>query len=336
MQGVADGAIAAGISRIEDGRASHSANVMRFEPNREKEILLRGIKENVLEARYLLRFDTFTRENVIIEAEDYDFEGGQFLDNPVAASESFDWQPMSYFTLRGIPEIDYHSPREPRVESVYRSADTISIQRSFDHVRPWYAELGGPEGGIYDFMVHQIEAGDFRSYTRDFPAGAYEIYLRQALLGIDRTEAVLERVDRSNGLETITPLGRFISAETGFQFINVALGNQQGETIWVPLEGETTLRLRQLSPLPEGGDIYQNYLVLTPRLNSPVVLYSAPSLDGPWSPDTSALYDLDQGLITTGQPNGSTRFFQVWSSESLSIKRVKLDGLRLFFSLEEL
>ncbi len=220
-----------------------------------------------------LFFDTFAASNLVIEVEDYNFEGGRFVTNPSVIGEGLGPQASGYRSQTGTLDVDFTDTRAtPDVRySVYRENDPIRMQRSLDIARAKYTAAGGTAGGAYDYDIGDIAAGEWLNYTRTFPGGAYEIYLREALVNGAQAETVLEKVTSSPSQpkQTTQILGSFLATKTGFLYQNFPLTDGLGKSkIVVRLSGTETLRLRQVSPDPADGGIYQNYLILIPAADT--------------------------------------------------------------------
>jgi hypothetical protein len=214
-------------------------------------------------------FDTFAPDSLVIEVEDYNFGAGQFFDNPTPIAEDTGPVNGSYSWQTGIAETDFHDTRAtPNFQNTrYRPEDPVRMQHSLDFVRAKFTAAGGAEANVFDYDVGDIAAGEWLNYTRNFPPGAYVVYLRQAVVNMDSGESVLEEVtsDRSQPDQTTRVLGSFLGARTGFQYRNFPLTDGTGQNrIVLNLSGETTLRLRQVTANAPDGGRFQNYLVFVP------------------------------------------------------------------------
>lgn len=245
-----------------------SLNLPGLAPNRNyvAEIRIQDADGEVVNSSFY--FDTFQTGSLVIEAEDYNYGGGQFFDNPKLNSEWFGPQGDGYLGQVGVPEIDYHDERTSPGNYPYRAEDLVASKRSLDAGRAKFQAAGGSEGGYYDYDIGEIRAGEYLNYTRTFPAGVYEVYLRESLFNVAQAQATLERVT-SNPAEpnqTTTPLGSFLGFSSGSKFRNAPLTDGLGRSnLLIRLSGRTTLRLRQGSSDPGDGNIYQNYLVFVAR-----------------------------------------------------------------------
>ena len=113
-----------------------------------------------------VRFATFdSSATYIFEAEDYDFNGGEFIDNP---------QVNAYEWLDAIAEVDTHVVSGFDGTHVPYRPSGLNQENSSDvFVTPGHA-------GLPNFNLSHTVAGNWGNYTRTFPAGKYNIYLRAA------------------------------------------------------------------------------------------------------------------------------------------------------------
>ncbi len=217
----------------------------------------------------LLDFDTFDPNTLVIEVEDYNFAGGDFYDNPIPIAEGWGPWPNSYCNMEGVPGVDFHDtrPGPSGGNSPWRNFDPVRMARSLDYVRAKYTAAGGAESDVYDYVVGDIATGEWLNFTRSFPPGNYEVYLRQSVVNIPNAESVLELVtsDRSQPDQTTQVLGSFLAPQNGYKYRNTPLTDGAGlNKVILRLNGVTTLRLRQVTPDGAGGSRTQNYLAFLP------------------------------------------------------------------------
>ncbi len=150
-------------------------------------------------------FDTFSASYYTWEAEDYNYGGGQYIDNP---------QPGAYNGLEAVDGVDAHNTDGG---GAYRPVGTaeapggLATEACGDVARTAYIGTGAT-----DYDVGYTSAGDWANYTRKFPQGAYNIYLRAAN-------------PNAAGTDTIE-----ISGPVSGQFNVPNTGNWQVYT-WVPM-----------------------------------------------------------------------------------------------------
>jgi len=205
-----------------------------------------------------------------VETEDYNFGSGQFIDNPSLAPEG-STATDAYNDQAGVQDVDFNDSRTaPRAQDApYRTQDVIRMQRSLDVRRSRYVTAGGPDNanGVYDYDTGDIATGDWMNYTRTFPAGSYEVYLREALSNLPQAESVLMLVtgDRTQPNQNVRLLGSFLGTRTGFEYRNFPLTDGAGQKkVIVRLSGLTTLRLWHLTPDAADAARYLNYLAFVP------------------------------------------------------------------------
>ncbi|MCL4178541.1 MAG: hypothetical protein KJ072_12470, partial [Verrucomicrobia bacterium] len=269
------------------------ATLTPLEDNVDYHVTLRAVDAEGLVTERLLRIDTFRTDNIVVEVEDYNFESGRFINDPIPSVEQ-SFSADGYSWQIGTPEVDYSdtrpipnppNPDDPNLP--YRMDDPVRMQHTFDHARPRYIEAGGSAAFVFDYDVGDIVADEWLNYTRTFPTGHYEVYLRQSLANMSRGESTLELVtsDRTQPNQTTTLLGSFLGTTTGFQYGNFALTDGTGLNKQVlRLSGVTTFKLRQVTPDPGDGRRLLNYLVFRPVPDpgavSPVIVALSPPAGG--------------------------------------------------------
>jgi len=220
----------------------------------------------------LLSFDTFSSAVRTVEAEDYNFESGGFFNQPVRTAELGGQADNSYTDRVGTPEVDFLDTRTTPNggDTMYRTQDPVRMQRALDNRR---RDQFNNDQGVYDYEVGDIAAGDWMNYTREFAAGTYEVYLREAVVNLERADSVLEEVtsDPAQAGQTVRLLGTFAGVQTGFIARNIPLTDGTGQNrVALRLSGRTTLRLRHLTADTGAGNRYLNYLAFVPVADAPV------------------------------------------------------------------
>ncbi|MBN8247019.1 MAG: hypothetical protein J0L84_06200, partial [Verrucomicrobia bacterium] len=214
----------------------------------------------------VLSFDTFSSAVRTVEVEDYNFESGGFFNQPVRTAELGGPADNSYTDRVGTADVDFLDTRTAPngADTMYRTQDPVRMQRALDNRR---RDQFNSDLGVYDYEVGDIAAGDWMNYTREFAAGSYEVYLREAVVNLERADSVLEEVtsDPAQPGQTVRLLGTFAGGQTGFIARNIALTDGAGQNrVVLRLSGRTTLRLRHLTADTSAGNRYLNYLAFVP------------------------------------------------------------------------
>jgi hypothetical protein len=217
-------------------------------------------------------FDTFAANDLVIEAEDYNFGGGQFIDNPKPLVEGSGPQATGYANQIGTVDVDYHDTRGDLQDVPYRPDDHVRMQHTLDVARQKFVDAGGTSSSVFDYDVGDVAAGEWLNYTRTFPAGTYEVYLRESLVNGTQIQTDLAEVtgDPAQPNPATRSLGSFRTTTTGYQYRNIPLTDALGQKVLLRLSGKKTLQLQDVSAEPGDGAIYQNYLIFVPVAGAPV------------------------------------------------------------------
>ena len=197
-------------------------------------------------------FDTFSSDGsaVVIEVEDYNYDGGSFTDNPTAGA---------YEGRTGLADLDYSAAGADA--SVYRPGDPVATEETSDAAREPFASAGQP-----DYQVINLQNGDWMNYTRTLPGGYYNLYLRYASLmeQIVQFDEVTSSPAQSD--QTLRRLGTIIAPRTGNEnsFRYAPIGDAFGEPIVLNLDGAVTVRLTGLDVDSGFTGLRANFLVLAP------------------------------------------------------------------------
>jgi hypothetical protein len=213
-------------------------------------------------------FDTFLTNNLQVEAEDFNYstnvtvDGGQFFDTGLNA----------YVGLQGTAEIDYHDNRSSGNNDnpvPYRPADYPRQYLTGDPARAKYVIASQPE-----YLVYDNENGDWRNYTRTYPAGTFNVYSRQSTFALPIGLVTLEKVtsDRTTFNQTTYVIGSFqqlgdAGGDTGYDVHrDVPLTDAAGNRLVVRFAGGVeTLRVRDVYVNDRNNaDVFHNYLVFVP------------------------------------------------------------------------
>ncbi len=204
-------------------------------------------------------FATYNPTNYQWEAEDYDYNGGSFADNP---------QVNFYNGLGSVADVDNHQsdlgaqPFNYRANSAQNPAPATTT--SGDQARSQLA------GGT-DYNIGFFGGGSWCNYTRHYPAGTYNVIGRFAE-GAATTTATLSQVTAGAGTtnQTKNQIGTFTIAPLGWgtwQWAPLKDGN--GHLAKVTLNGSTNTLQLGGSPVIGQPEVNVNFMMLVPTTPSP-------------------------------------------------------------------
>ncbi len=251
------------------------------------------------------QFDTFSLTNYVFMAEDYDYNGGQYIN-------ASDWYPGAYGFESGncyvsVTNIDFHhtvlsNEGEPTDGSEYQyryngipTSPTSDISEYYLY-NYYFA---------FDYQLFWFGPADWANYTRNYPAGSYYVYARTFGLGpwLGPFTMTLGQVVSGAGTtnQVVMPLGQWSATgdniNTFDSWVRLTDGGQ-GAPVLVNLGGVSTLRVSTPT-----GDCYPNYFMLVPAsgINMSVVY-----LQGQWLNQqlvlswTNAGFNLQSAPAVTG------------------------------------
>ncbi len=210
-----------------------------------------GLSNSITES-----FDTFSQNNYMFEAVDYDFAGGQFIDNPVPtgnanvalgslAANSYYYYPEANSANMAIAGVDYSSTNADGGKTeLYRPLDQAGSQVATDFLRQKFIDAQDAITNS-DFNIGWWNVGEWFNYTRTYPTNKFHIYGRLAS-GAPYTGLTLGKVTSGIGTptQTATVFGSFAdSSAAGYQTWHwVPLLDTNGQMTVVSLGGVETLR----------------------------------------------------------------------------------------------
>ncbi len=225
-----------------------------------------------LSASTTVSFDTFSPTNFMVKAEEFDFGGGQFIDNP----DYTDGNPPdsdSYYGTNSVEEIDTHKgPSVGDNANDYRydgdtpaGADTqtplaigeLNVPRILN------APLDGSSNPQQNHMIGDWSSGEWQNYTKTFPAGSYNVWAR--LQTSSGSTINFDQVTAGWGTtsQTTSRLGQFTLSGAGWQWVELV---QNGSPAVVTLSGTNTLRATT-----GGGANADLYMFVPANSNLPVI-----------------------------------------------------------------
>lgn len=221
-------------------------------------------------------FDTFNPASYDIEAEDWDFTNGQYIDNPAITSNT---DPGSYFDTVGTLGVDEYYGDVPTPFSAdfhYRENDAIATSLCNDTPTRELLAAQQTNALAFNYNVGWWSTNGWLNYTHDYPAGSYNVYARLAGNSGSTNLVQLDKVGAStNYLGTFADIGRGYTAYDWVPLVNT----NNSRLVTVTLGGVATLRTTALT-----GNVNPNSYLLVP-LNSPQINcgYSAGVLTLSWS-----------------------------------------------------
>jgi hypothetical protein len=298
-------------------------------------------------------FDTFSQAYLAsaraknIECEDFDFLGGQFIDNPPPSGYStndpgnttqINGGGVGYVDLdatTGVDFFDYDS--NPRTdERDFRFFDSVGTQRgliagyysdvNYATLTPWHRSLDTQrqkyfmvDPALHEYVVERTEGGEWLNYTRVFTNSShFNVYLRY--------NSGLEQPVSLGVLPGPTELGTFhvkssCTLGNNYRYAPLLAG---GKLAVINLSGTNTLRLTMASPqlnITKHTTGF-NYMALVPAL----LVESATQVSGPYSLESNASVELATQRIIIPVGAGDTRFFRLQWDHQVTITSFKLAG----------
>jgi len=199
-----------------------------------------------------ISFDTFSSANYTWEAEDFDHDGGLFIDNP---------QTNAYSGLPAVVDVDTHQINFGGAD-LYRP-NGMDTEVNGDILRSQYLGAGNTN---LDYTMGFFSGGSWANYTRHYPAGTYNVYGRLAAGGGVETSVILSQVTSGLGTPTQTTnfLGTCTVESTGWESYNfIPLRDGSGNLVSVTLSSSVnTLQIG--IPVGVGSDCNVNFFMLVP------------------------------------------------------------------------
>ena len=273
-----------------------------------------------------LYFDTFNMASYDIEAEDFDFSSGQYIDNPVITSVA---AANSYFDQIGTYLVDEYpgdanSGYAPTTADYhFRENDLIPTSVCTD--TPTRDLLAAQATNLlaFNYNVAWWSTNGWLNYTHNYPAGNYNVYARLAGATAATNWVQLDKVGASPSyLGTFVEVGRGYNAFDWIPLVNT----NNGQLVALTLGGVATLRTTTLT-----GNVNPNSYLLVP------VVQTSPTLNASYSSGTLTLSWNGSGFHLQAQTNSvSPGMKSNWvnysggSSSPVSVSVDKLNGVVLF------
>ncbi len=296
-------------------------------------------------------FDTFSDAFVsgatakVIEAEEYNFNGGSFQLDPIPVSGidtngvQVNGSGVGYYDAYGMAGIDY-SNHTTFADASFNAFRTIDAVRTLNGGRLGIEDINHPTetdpgsdnirsrhaaSKLLEYVVCMTEFGEWLNYSRAFDSSLYTAYLRYASFGATTNELYQVTGDPTQPDQTTVKLGTFRMPNTIRQcnYIYAPLVDDSGVTALLSLSGTNTLRLQMAgTPGQDNRKTTLNYILL---VQTPVNLYSSATINGAYTLETIAVVNAATRTITVPKA-GDTRFYRVGSSVSIPLKKISVAG----------
>jgi len=228
-------------------------------------------------------FDTFTTDGIrIIEAEDYNYGGGQYIDEPPVSgidSNGGVVGPDGYYNRAGMLDVDYHdngTSADPN-ENQYRP-DFMSTTQDRRETRDT-PRADHQAAGVGDYQVWELQADEWLNYTRSYEPGRYFVYVRASSQAPQRMRFDEVISDPRQPNQSLIVQGVLAVPNTGSstRFRYVPVGDAFGNAQAISVNGLHTFRLTAQTG---SDDLQLNYLLFVPApaaLRSPWVVSVTPT-----------------------------------------------------------
>ena len=236
-----------------------------------------------------------------IEAEDFNHGSGQ---HEAAASNMATYRGGAYAGKSAVAGVDYSRGSEGS-SPWYRIGEDPQVPMDVNYSEAWgrgFTDLD------VNFKIGWIGADQWYNYTRNIPAGKYNVYAGlshgETLAG--QLSGTLQKVTAgaTTATQTLEQLGTFTGQGTGGWGVNrlVPLQDAGGQNVALDLGGVTTLRYSSnngdfdfllLTPAPTERPMFTKTTLnangtYTLEWTGGGTLEAAPSITGPWAPIAGA------------------------------------------------
>jgi hypothetical protein len=264
---------------------------MLLATNTVYKIYIQATDSNGVPTSTTVNFDTVNPNYYTWEGEDGNYHNGQYIDNPQTNAY------YDYSVVGGTGAFDC----TVNVDAFYNGggghADNrlggLATEGASDQRRPQFQVVDPRTGVNYrDFDLGNSSGNSWANYTRTFPAGIYNIYLRGGNGGSANSDSYSIGVvtgDPTSLLQTNNIIGRFAAPATaGWQSYVWAPLKINGVAVqWTATGSPTTLRLTT-----DSGSFNASYMMLVPA-DTNVIL--APFI-GSFQPDGTTMFQVSSAL----------------------------------------
>jgi hypothetical protein len=237
-----DGADITSLLTITGSASSNNVVFPHLQPNAMHTMLITATNSLGHGISVSNSFDTFDEANYMVEAEDFDYGGGQYIDP---------WSPDAYQFLDGTTNIDFVHTSVAGEQFQYNRVG-IPQETSLDYVRSFFV-------GSFDYHLAFFGLTDWANYTRNYPPGPFYVYGRFA--GSGDCSMYLDQV--ISGAGTANQVTKRLG-----HFHNFGRGPQAHD--WVPLTDDglaapTVIKLGGVGTLRlSSGTFNPNFFMFVP------------------------------------------------------------------------
>ena len=274
------------------------------------------------------QFDTFNQTNYMFEAEDFDYNSGQFVAN---------YTPACYAPFVSVSDIDFQhtfvtgeDAHGPGSEYQYRQNGIPQQLLNASGALSDYLRQVFVIAFASDYYLYWFGGPDWANYTRVYPTGNFYVYARSA--GAGTNSMYLDQVVSGTGTtnQVTKRLGQF-GAVNNQPFAWVPLtDNGLVAPVVVKLGGTSTLRISTIT-----GNCYPNFFMLVSasginlsaarsgnniNISFPTqlgsgyrIFYRTDLTTGNWTLLNIVLGNGAVETVTDSSPAGNQRFYKVTS-----------------------
>jgi hypothetical protein len=267
VQVIANGTDVSASLIIAGSTTSNSVIYPSLQSNKLYSVTITVKDANNLSSSVSRNFDTFDPNSFTWEAEDYDFNGGSYIDNPVLPSTS-NPSPNSYYLKIGVEGIDFHENGGGVGTKAYRPSDTMATEPTSDLLRPKYVIADQTDPTIQDYDVGWFDGGEWLTFTRTYPTGTFNVWARMS----SPSSSTLTLSQVTNGWGTISQstvdLGTFslLNGQGWGTYNWVPMTDPSGNLVQVTMGGTNTLRVTTA-----GNNNAQFFMIVPANTNLPTI-----------------------------------------------------------------
>jgi hypothetical protein len=266
VQLVANGTDVSSSLVIAGSATSNSVTYPSLRTNKLYNVSITVKDANNLSASVSRSFDTFDPNNFTWDAEDYDFGGGSYIDNPVLPSTA-NPSPNSYYQKIGVEGIDYQDTTADGTKA-YRPSDRMATEPTTDSLRPKYVVAQQSDPSIQDYDVGWFNGSEWINFTHTYPTGLFNIWARMS--SPSSSTLTLSRVTNGWGTasQSTEDVGTFSLANgLGWGTYSwVPLTDNNGNAVQMSLGGTNTFRITTA-----GNNNAQFFMLVAANTNLPII-----------------------------------------------------------------